>query len=82
MSEIEDELFKLNLKKSQKIIFLVSDEHKNINYVNIIVENTIDNNNNNSEEYNKNDISNLNSSSYNEINYQKKNSTKKEKYLI
>ena len=66
MSEIEDELFKLNLEENKKNIFNVQNsttENKNI----IITENEIASNPNNYES----DISNLNTSSYNELNNNK-----------
>ena len=76
MSEIEDELFKLNLEENKKNIFNVQNstaENKNV----IITENEIASNPNNYEEYNINsfsnisDISNSNTSSYNELNSNK-----------
>ena len=66
MSEIEDELFKLNLEENKKNIFNVQNsttENKNI----IITENEIASNPNNYES----DISNSNTSSYNELNNNK-----------
>ena len=79
MSEIEDELFKLNSEESKKNIFNVqysNSENKNtINNDNIIERNEIESNLidniNNSEEYNICAISNSNTSSYNEINNNK-----------
>ena len=79
MSEIEDELFKLNLEESKKNIFNVqysNSENKNvINNNNILAGNEIElnimDNINNSEEYNISDVSNSNTSSYYEINNHK-----------
>ena len=79
MSEIEDELFKLNLEESKKNIFNVqyaNTETKNsINNDNIIerneIESNIIDNINNSEEYNISYMTNSNASSYNEINSNK-----------
>ncbi len=77
MSEIEDELFKLNLEDNKKHIFNVqysTTENKNI----IITENEIASNTNNYEEYNISnssnisDISNSYTSSCNELNNNKK----------
>ena len=75
MSEIEDELFKLNLEERKKNIFTLN---KNcINNDNIItgneIEYNINDNINNSEEFNISDISNSNTSSYNELNNKKIN---------
>ena len=78
MSEIEDELFKLNLEESKKNIFNVqysNSENKNVINNNIIAGNEIElnimDNINNSEEYNISDVSNSNTSSYYEINNHK-----------
>ena len=78
MSEIEDELFKLNLEESKKNIFNVqysNSESKNVINNNIIAGNEIElnimDNINNSEEYNISDVSNSNTSSYYEINNHK-----------
>ena len=79
MSEIEEELFKLNLEESKKNIFNVqysNSENKNtINNDNNIERNEIESNLidniNNPEEYNIYAISNSNTSSYNEINNNK-----------
>ena len=75
MSEIEDELFKLNLEESKKNIFNVqysNSENKNVINNNIIAGNEIElnimDNINNSEEYNISDVSNSNTSSYYEKN--------------
>ena len=70
MSEIEDELFKLNLEERKKNIFTLNKNF--INNDNIItgneIEYNINDNINNSEEFNISDISNSNTSSYNELN--------------
>ena len=79
MSEIEDELFKLNLEERKKNIFNV--QNSTINKLNntnenIILGNEIEFNMNNSEECNMNDISNSNTSSCIELNLKKINSKK------
>jgi hypothetical protein len=75
MSEIEDELFKLNLEERKKNIFTLNKNF--INNDNIItgneIEYNINDNINNSEEFNISDISNSNTSSYNELNNKKIN---------
>ena len=78
MSEIEDELFKLNLEKRKKYIFNVENSALNKNIINTdniitgseIEPNIIDNLNNYEDFYNM-DISNSNTSSYNELNNNK-----------
>ena len=83
MSEIEDELFKLNLEDRKKNIFNVKNStiNKNeINIDNIITRNEIEPNiiedMNNYEEFNITDMANSNTSSYNELNSNKINSKK------
>ena len=75
MSEIEDELFELNLEERKKNIFTLNKNF--INNDNIItgneIEYNINDNINNSEEFNISDISNSNTSSYNELNNKKIN---------
>ena len=81
MSEIEDELLKLNLNERKKNIFNVQNTSINKNIINNdnrILENEIESNLmdnfNNSEEYNNiSDTSNYNTSIYNELNRNKIN---------
>ena len=78
MSEIEDELFKLNLEERKKYIFNVQNSTINKNIINSdnvltgneIEPNIIDNMNNYEEFYNS-EISNSNTSSYNDFNNNK-----------
>ena len=83
LSEIEDELFKLNLEDRKKNIFNVQNSttnKKEINTVNIITRNEIEPNimedMNNYEEFAISEIANSNTSSYNELNNNKINSKK------
>ena len=83
MSEIEDELFKLNLEERKKYIFNVENctVNKNIiNTDNVITGNEVEpniiDNLNNYEEFCNSDISNSNTSSYNELNSYKIKSKK------
>ena len=66
MSEIEDELFNLNLEERKKNIFNVQYLNENKNIIN---NDTIENDNiNNTEEFNISEISNSYASSFNELN--------------
>ena len=69
MSEIEDELFNLNLEERKKNIFNVQYLNENKNIIN---NDTIENDNiNNTEEFNISEISNSYASSFNELNNNK-----------
>ena len=69
MSEIEDELFNLNLEERKKNIFNVQYLKENKNIIN---NDTIENDNiNNTEEFNISEISNSYASSFNELNNNK-----------
>ena len=69
MSEIEDELFNLNLEERKKNIFNVQYLNENKNIIN---NDTIENDNiNNTEEFNISEISNSYASSLNELNNNK-----------
>ena len=69
MSEIEDELFNLNLEERKKNIFNVQYLNENKNIIN---NDTIENDNiNNTEEFNISEISNFYVSSFNELNNNK-----------
>ena len=69
MSEIEDELFNLNLEERKKNIFNVQYLKENKNIIN---NDTIENDNiNNTEEFNISEISNFYVSSFNELNNNK-----------
>ena len=69
MSEIEDELFNLNLEERKKNIFNVQYLNENKNIIN---NDTIENDNiNNTEEFNISEISNSYVSSFNELNNNK-----------
>ena len=69
MSEIEDELFNLNLEERKKNIFNVQYLNENKNIIN---NDTIENDNiNNTEQFNISEISNSYASSFNELNNNK-----------
>ena len=69
MSEIEDELFNLNLEERKKNIFNVQYLNENKNIIN---NDTIENDNiNNTEEFNISEISNSYAGSFNELNNNK-----------
>ena len=69
MSEIEDELFNLNLEERKKNIFNIQYLNENKNIIN---NDTIENDNiNNTEEFNISEISNSYASSFNELNNNK-----------